>query len=127
MQEEQDISQATQGAADAEAPKGGEAQATPGQETRKAAPARKNSAVDALDALDEKEYSDEEFESMMSLYDGTLRNIEEGEIVRGKVLAIDDNDVVVDIGFKSEGTIPLSEFGNPPAVAVGDEVDRAQV
>jgi len=120
MQEEQNISQPTESSVDAETPKGGEAQTTP---ARPEAPPGKNNTAHALSALDEKEYSDEEFASMMNLYDGTLRNIEEGEIVKGKVLAIDDSDVVIDIGFKSEGSIPLAEFGNPPAVAVGDEVE----
>ena len=96
MQEEQNISQATIGSDDAETPKGGEAPATLSHEAPGQAPAAgKNEAIDALNAMDEKEYSDEEYASMMSLYDGTLRNIEEGEIVTGRVLAIDDNDVVV--------------------------------
>ncbi len=120
IQEEQNISQSTEGSVNTETPKGGEAPTTP---ARSEASLRKTSSVDALNALDEKEYSDEEYASMMDLYDGTLRNIEEGEIVTGKVLAIVDSDVVIDIGFKSEGSIPLSEFGNPPAVAVGDEVE----
>ncbi len=78
---------------------------------------------DALKALDESEYSDEEFEEMMGLYEDTLQNIKEGEIVNGTVLAIDENGVVVDIGFKSEGSIPVSEFTDPSEIEVGQEIE----
>jgi len=78
---------------------------------------------EALAALDESEYSETEFNEMMDLYDGTLETIEQGEIVNGNVLSIIDGTVVVDIGFKSEGTIPLFEFGDPPDIDVGDEVE----
>ena len=73
--------------------------------------------------LESKEYSDEEFAEMLRLYDETLKGIAEGEIVKGEVVAIDKDSVIVDIGFKSEGEIPLSEFGEPPLVKVGDEID----
>ncbi len=78
---------------------------------------------EALAALDEREYSEAEFEKMMELYDGTLETIEQGEIVTGTVLSIHDGTVLVDIGFKSEGAIPLTEFGDPPAIEEGDEVE----
>ena len=78
---------------------------------------------EALAALDESEYSEAEFDKMMDLYEGTLETIEQGEIVNGTVLSIHDGTVVVDIGFKSEGTIPLVEFGDPPAIEAGDEVE----
>jgi small subunit ribosomal protein S1 len=81
------------------------------------------SPKEALDALDDNEYSDEEFASMMSLYEDTMSNITEGEIVQGTVLAVDEGVVMVDIGFKSEGTISLSEFSDPSEVEVGQEVE----
>ena len=81
------------------------------------------SPEEALRVLDESEYSDTDFNEMMDLYEGTLETIEQGEIVAGTVLAIHDGTVVVDIGFKSEGSIPISEFGDPPTIEVGDEVE----
>ena len=78
---------------------------------------------EALAALDESEYSEVEFNEMMDLYEGTLETIEQGEIVNGNVLSIIDGIVIVDIGFKSEGTIALAEFGDPPDIEVGDEVE----
>src|SRR5262249_29827989 len=56
-------------------------------------------------------------------YEESLRSLAEGEIVRGTVLAVDDKEVLVDVGFKSEGTIPLSEFRDPHGLKVGDTVE----
>ena len=78
---------------------------------------------EALTALDESEYSEAEFNEMMELYEETLETIKQGEIVVGTVRSIHDGIVVVDIGFKSEGAIPLSEFGDPPAIEEGDEIE----
>jgi small subunit ribosomal protein S1 len=72
---------------------------------------------------EEDEYSSAEYERMMDLYNGTLASIEEGEIVKSKVLEIRENMVVLDIGFKSEGTIPLEEFKDMPDLKPGDEVE----
>jgi small subunit ribosomal protein S1 len=72
---------------------------------------------------EEDEFSSDEYERMMELYNGTLASIEEGEIVKSRVLEIRENLVVLDIGFKSEGTIPLEEFKDMPDLKVGDEVE----
>ena len=72
---------------------------------------------------EEDEFSSDEYERMMELYNGTLASIEEGEIVKAHVLEIRENLVVLDIGFKSEGTIPLEEFKDMPDLKVGDEVE----
>ena len=72
---------------------------------------------------DEDDYSPDELESMMAMYNGTMASIEEGEIVKSRVLDIRDNMVVLDIGFKSEGTIPLEEFKDMPELKPGDEVE----
>ena len=62
-------------------------------------------------------------EELLKLYENSLAEIKEGEIVKGRVLKVDRDDVIVDVGFKSEGIIPLSEFGNHPEVKVGDEIE----
>ena len=72
---------------------------------------------------DEDEYTSAEYEQMMEMYNGTLASIDEGEIVKSRVLEIRENMVVLDIGFKSEGTIPLEEFKDMPDLKVGDEVE----
>src|SRR5919201_1228758 len=72
---------------------------------------------------DEDDYSQDELETMMEMYNGTMASIEEGEIVKSRVLDIRDNMVVLDIGFKSEGTVPLEEFKDMPDLKSGDEVE----
>jgi len=72
---------------------------------------------------EEDEYSQDELDAMLELYSGTLESIEEGEIVKSRVLEIRDNMVVLDIGFKSEGTVPLEEFKDHPDLKPGDEVE----
>jgi len=72
---------------------------------------------------DEDEIASESFEAMMDMYNGTLASIEEGEIVQSTVLEIRENLVVLDIGFKSEGTIPLEEFKDMPDLKPGDAVE----
>ncbi|UCD58380.1 MAG: 30S ribosomal protein S1 [Candidatus Hydrogenedentota bacterium] len=62
-------------------------------------------------------------EDMSRIYEQTLKNFEEGEVVRGRVVSVGPDFVLVDIGFKSEGTISLAEFPEPDEVKVGDELD----
>mgnify|MGYP001181566333 CR=1 FL=1 len=81
------------------------------------------SPEEALRALDESEYSEMEFGDLMSLYEDTMTNIQQGEIVKGTVLTTDDNTVVIDIGFKSEGSVPLEEFGTIDDIEVGQVVE----
>ena len=57
---------------------------------------------------DEEELTLEQRQQMFGAYEESMRSIGEGEIVRGTVLSIDDKDVLVDVGFKSEGIISLS-------------------
>src|SRR2546426_885137 len=72
--------------------------------------------------LDE-EYSSDEIEKMTLLYEGTLSNIQEGEIVKSKVLRVTDTAVILDVGFKSEGAVAIDEFKDPRSLKEGDEVE----
>ncbi|MCF7849441.1 MAG: 30S ribosomal protein S1 [Kiritimatiellales bacterium] len=60
---------------------------------------------------------------MEAKYDETLKNFTEGSIVTGKVIALRDDDVLIDIGYKSEGTIDNQEFKNLDELAIGDEIE----
>jgi len=60
---------------------------------------------------------------MLALYEDTMKEITEGEIVKGVVLKVEGEDVLVDVGFKSEGIIQLSEFPDRDAVKAGQEID----
>ena len=56
-------------------------------------------------------------------YDETLNKIQEHEVVEGTVISIDKKEVVVNIGYKSDGIIPASEFRYNPDLKVGDKVE----
>src|ERR687887_355402 len=71
----------------------------------------------------QEEYSPDEIAKMTLLYEGTLSNIEEGEIVKSKVLRGTDTAVILDVGFKSEGAVPIDEFKDPHALKEGDEIE----
>ncbi|MBI3321113.1 MAG: 30S ribosomal protein S1, partial [Candidatus Omnitrophica bacterium] len=61
--------------------------------------------------------------TLADLYAQSLRVITEGQIVKGRVIAITPQDVLVDVGFKSEGSIARVEFSDVQNLAVGDEVE----
>ena len=66
------------------------------------------------------------YEQLVEMYDDSMRHLNEGEIVPGKVIAITSNDVVVDVGYKSEGLVPIHEFTSRDdelQVSVGDDVE----
>ena len=73
--------------------------------------------------LYDEEYSDDEYDQLLSMYEGTMSQIVEGEIVKSKVLRVTDNAVILDVGFKSEGSVPLDEFKDPGSLKEGDEVE----
>ncbi|MCK4409271.1 MAG: 30S ribosomal protein S1, partial [Candidatus Eisenbacteria sp.] len=59
---------------------------------------------------------------MAEMYESTLRSITEGELVKGIVLSVTDSEVLLDIGFKSEGRVALDEFPEPDTIKPGDEI-----
>ena len=77
----------------------------------------------SVEDLELGEYADDEFEQMLEMYDDTLSDIVEGEIVKATVLRTTDTAVILDVGFKSEGAVPLDEFRNPEELQPGDEVE----
>lgn len=68
-------------------------------------------------------YSAEERAKLEQQYEGTLNSINKGEIVEGTVVSINNKDVVLNIGFKSDGLVSTSEFRDLPELKVGDTVD----
>ncbi len=83
---------------------------------------RPHSPIRILSGMDEQ-YSAEEIATMSEMYEGTLSNIEEGEIVKSKVLRVTDAAVILDVGFKSEGAVAIDEFKDPKSLKEGDEVE----
>ena len=75
---------------------------------------------------DEEARDPAEYARLCELYERSLRNIVEGEVIEGTVLKVSSSEVIVDVGYKSEGIIPLSEFYDEhgeAAVHPGDTVD----
>ncbi len=68
-------------------------------------------------------YTKEEREKYDSVYDGTFKQVNDSEIVDGQVVALTKTDVVVNIGFKSDGLVSLNEFRDLPGLKIGDTVE----
>jgi small subunit ribosomal protein S1 len=68
-------------------------------------------------------YEPDEWQAMVDMYDSTIRDIREGEVVTGTVMGVGRDDVIVDVGFKSEGIIPIAEFQQPINVKIGDDIE----
>ncbi len=84
---------------------------------------QREAAVAASDTVSGEELT---YEQMASLYDESMRNLKEGDIVQGRVIEINSNSVVVDVGYKSEGLVPLEEFTNFDGeldVEIGEHVE----
>ncbi|MCQ2074359.1 MAG: 30S ribosomal protein S1 [Bacteroidaceae bacterium] len=62
-------------------------------------------------------------EQQEQAYDSTLNKVADDEVVNGTVIAINKREVIVNIGYKSDGIIPISEFRYNPELKVGDEVE----
>ena len=56
-------------------------------------------------------------------YEKSITRLEEGGIVKGKIIDITPTEVIIDIGYKSEGVIPISEFRSRENLKVGDVID----
>jgi small subunit ribosomal protein S1 len=68
----------------------------------------------------------QEYARLLDLYDNSFRNLEEGEVVKGTILKVTANEVVIDVGYKSEGVIQVDEFLDETGqvlVREGDVVD----
>ena len=92
-------------------------------EEKKRTPATPVAKINVRADLFEESYSPEQYEQMMAMYEGTLQHIEEGEIVKSKVLRVTDTSVILDVGFKSEGAVSKDEFKDWKSLKEGDEVE----
>lgn len=67
---------------------------------------------------------EKEYENMDELYDETLKPFREGEIIQGVIVQIEKDSALIDVGYKSEGTIPLHEFPDGgKSLKIGDQVE----
>ena len=75
------------------------------------------------DAFEKETVYDQDKETIAAQYESTLSKISESEVVEGTVTSINKKEVVVNIGYKSEGVIPATEFRYNPDLKVGDKVE----
>ena len=68
-------------------------------------------------------YDAKEKERLEQEYDRTLSSITEHEVIDGTIVAMNNREVVINIGFKSDGVLPLNEFRYNPDLKVGDKVE----
>ncbi|GAA5028222.1 30S ribosomal protein S1 [Marivirga lumbricoides] len=68
-------------------------------------------------------YSKAKKDELASMYDNVATDLAEQEVVKGVVVAINDRDVVLNVGYKSDGLVPTNEFRDLPDLKVGDEVE----
>ncbi len=94
------------------------------------APKKSSTAASAHDDFDWdadeagfQSYSKEDRQKLEEQYNNTFNPVTEKEVVKGVVVAINDKDVVVNIGFKSDGMVPRQEFRDMPELKVGDNVE----
>ncbi len=73
--------------------------------------------------MDEDDYTERQRDEWEKLYTSTLREFNENEIVKGRIVSIGDKEVVLNVGFKSEGVVPISEFRDIEDVKPGIEVE----
>ncbi len=68
-------------------------------------------------------YSNDERKRLEDAYNSTFQPVVEKQVVKGVVVGMNEKDVVVNIGFKSDGLVPRTEFRDVPNLALGDEVE----
>lgn len=74
-----------------------------------------------------EEDPDESYELMDQIYEKTLKDIQEGEVIEGRVVKVGSDYVLVDVGYKSEGQIPIWEFQNERGEVLVKENDKVEV
>lgn len=77
----------------------------------------------SVDKRNVTSYSEAEKEKYHKVYENTFVQLSDGELIKGTVVGLTKTDVVLNIGFKSDGLISLNEFRDLPALAIGDEVE----
>ena len=65
----------------------------------------------------------EEETGLAKMYEDSLKDFKPDTILKGRILDIVGQDVLIDIGYKSEGVVPLQEFNNPSEIKLNDEIE----
>ncbi|MEO8583436.1 MAG: S1 RNA-binding domain-containing protein, partial [Flavitalea sp.] len=103
-----------------------EAAATPNQPAQQSAPPVETAFDDfdwSIDKRNVAAYTSDEKKKYDVLYESTFKAVTDGELVKGTVVGLTKTDVVINIGFKSDGLVSLNEFRDIPTLKTGDEVE----
>ncbi len=84
---------------------------------------KKTTTFDMNKFMNPDEYSPEELQTLANLYDQSFQDLKEGEVIQGKVVGITDDNVVLDVGFKSDGTLSRNDFTATEELKIGMLVD----
>jgi small subunit ribosomal protein S1 len=70
-----------------------------------------------------EEYSKEEFLTLANLYADSFKDVKEGEMVKAKIVRIQGDQIILDVGFKSEGSVSKQEFHESEEIKIGKEIE----
>jgi len=73
--------------------------------------------------FNDETYSQEEFLTLAKLYTESFKDLREGELIKGRIVRVVGDNVIIDVGFKSEGAIPKSEFYENEEIKVGRDIE----
>ena len=103
-------------------------------ETNQTSPNREDTTTDSMPNEDHQAAesaadgaSDESMENLMDMYEESFKRFAEGEVVTGKIISVDKDHVLVDIGYKSEGQIRINEFRDERGEIRAEVGDRVEV
>ena len=68
-------------------------------------------------------YNESQNDDLKSMYANTIKQVDEKTLVMGRIVSMSEDNVVLDIGFKSDGLVSLTEFRDTPDIKVGDEIE----
>jgi small subunit ribosomal protein S1 len=126
MEENQIVNPNAEGQEQAAAPVAEAATATPNVPVQEpvAEPVTAHDDFDwSIDKRNVASYSKDEKEKYDRVYENTFVQLNDGELIKGTVVGITKTDVVLNIGFKSDGLVSLNEFRDMPGLKVSDEVE----
>ncbi|MFC2135046.1 30S ribosomal protein S1 [Bacteroidota bacterium] len=86
-------------------------------------PKKKSVVLEKTKFMNADEFSEEELEALSRLYNDSFKDIKEGEIIKGTIVGVSGDNIVLDVGFKSDGTIHKSEFNSTDEIKIGTEIE----
>ena len=77
----------------------------------------------SVDKRNVASYPKDQRQTLEKVYDSTFKSIAESELLRGSIVGMTKTDIIINIGFKSDGLVSLNEFRDMPDIKIGDEIE----